>query len=98
MFLKYYYLLGEKQQMWLKQFKIALIEKNTENLSRLMDDIPSLSRPEDIEQALYLIKEASLLVQTLKDETVQTMGKMKKNIAFLKATEAPKLNNFDIKL
>jgi len=83
--------------MWLKQFKIALIEKNTENLSRLMDDIPTFSRPEDIEQALYLVKEASNLVLILKNETADNMGKIKKNIAFLKATEAPKINKFDIK-
>jgi len=84
--------------MWLKQFKIALVEKNTENLSRLMDDIPSFSRPEDIEQALFLIDEASKIVHTFKDETAKNMRKVEKSIAFLKATEAPKLNNFDVKL
>jgi len=84
--------------MWLKQFKIALVEKDTTALSRLMDDIPSFSRPEDMEQALYLTKEALTLVHTLKDETTMQMGKVKKNLTFLKVTEAPKSNNFDIKL
>jgi len=73
--------------MWLNQFKIALIEKNTDKLDLLMEDLPSFSDPKDIEQALYLLQEATTLVQELKDKTNASMQIMRKNISFLDATQ-----------
>ena len=84
--------------MWLTKLKIAIIEKNPEALDSLLDDIPELSEAEDIDQAIYLLKEASELLYTLQDETKISMGKIKKNISFLRSTERKTTNKLDIKL
>jgi len=83
--------------MWLNKLKIALIEKNLDNLAALMEDIPQLSGKKEMEEALYLIKSATELVESLKEETATSMKKMKKNINFLKATQAPVMGRLDIK-
>jgi len=49
--------------MWLTKLKIAIVEKNTDNLNKLMDDIPQLEDKKEIEEAIYLLKEASAIVQ-----------------------------------
>lgn len=82
--------------MWLANLKIAIIEKNTDKLKELMDDIPQLEEKKNIEEALYLIKEASELVHKLKDETAKSMRQMKKNIDFLKSTEHKTSNRLDV--
>jgi hypothetical protein len=84
--------------MWLIKLKIAIIEKNTDALDALLDDIPELSETADIEQAIYLLKEASELLYTLQDEAKISMGKIKKNISFLRSTERAHVNKLDIKL
>jgi hypothetical protein len=63
-----------------------------------MDDIPQLEDIKNIEEALYLLREASELVHTLKDETAHTMKQIQKNLKFLRSTESPTSNKFDIKL
>lgn len=73
--------------MWLKQFKIALIEKNTKQLDNLMDELPTLKDPQEIQQALHLLQEATHLVETLKNQTNSSLQIMKRNIAFLNATQ-----------
>ena len=82
--------------MWLNQLKIAIVERNTDRLSELMDDIPQLEKKEDIDQAICLIKEATELVQTLQSKTSTSMKQMKKNIDFLKSTEHKTSNRLDI--
>jgi len=83
--------------MWLSNLKIAIVEKNTDKLNELMDEIPQLENKEDINQAIYLIKEATELVQSLQNETSASMKQMKKNIDFLKSTEHKISNRLDIK-
>lgn len=89
---------GAKLIMWLSKLKIAIIEKDINTLDLLMDDIPTLSDADDIEQAIYLLKEAVDLISNLKDSTSTSMKKMKKNIDFLKSTEHKISNRLDIKL
>ncbi|WP_455757420.1 hypothetical protein [Sulfurimonas sp.] len=84
--------------MWLKQLKIAIVEKNTDNINKLMDDIPQLEDIDEINQAIYLLREASELVHTLKDDVSKSMIQMKKNIDFLKSTQSKKKSTLDIKL
>ena len=84
--------------MWLNQLKIAVVERNIEKIDELMDDIPQLETKEEIENAIYLLKEATGLVQGLKEETRNSMIQMKKNITFLRATEPQRPSKFDIKL
>jgi len=83
--------------MWLTSLKIAIVEKNTDRLNELMDEIPQLEQKEDIDQAIYLIKEATELVLTLQDETSASMKQMKKNIEFLKSTQSPTPNKLDLR-
>ncbi len=82
--------------MWLNSLKIAIIEKNTDSLQKLLDDIPKYEDKESKEQAIYLLREALELLHTLKDQTAADMMKIKKNIAFLNSTERVSLNKFDI--
>jgi len=82
--------------MWLNQLKIAIIEKDIERLSELMDTLPKLSKQEDIEIALSLIGEATKLVEGLRDGTNSSMLQIQKNISFLKSTQAPFASTLDI--
>ncbi|NCO01848.1 MAG: hypothetical protein GW906_08445 [Epsilonproteobacteria bacterium] len=82
--------------MWLTKLKIAIVEKNTDNLNKLMDDIPQLEDKKEIEEAIYLLKEASAIVQNLKDGLDKSMKQMQKNIKFLRVTESTASSKFDV--
>lgn len=84
--------------MWLNKLKIAVIEKNTDSLGQLIDDIPKLEDAKSIEEAIYLLREASELLRTLKDETSASMKQIKKNLQFLRSTDIPTSSKLDIKL
>ena len=82
--------------MWLNELKIAIIEKNTDKLNTLMDSLPELSDAKEINQALHLLKEATSLVEGLRDATEASMIQMQKNIKFLKSTQAPTVSKLDV--
>jgi len=82
--------------MWLNSLKIAIIEKDIDRLNLLMDDLPALKDTKEIETAVFLLKEATSLVQGLQDDTQASMLQMKKNLKFLKATQAPIVGGLDI--
>jgi len=82
--------------MWLKQLKIAVVQKDVALLSSLLEDVPALEDAKDIETAVYLLKEATNIMQTLQKETKASMIQMKKNMDFLNATTADKTAKFDI--
>lgn len=84
--------------MWLTDFKIAVAEENIDALDKLFDNVPHLTDLSEIEEAIYLLKEAMELVQTRKNETADTMSRIKKNINFLRSTHAPTIKKLDIKL
>lgn len=84
--------------MWLNKLKVAIAEKNTDNLNRLLDDMPAFSEAKDIQEAAYLLKEASQLLHTLKDETLSSMKQVKKNIEFLSSSQTQTSGKLDIKL
>ena len=75
--------------MWLDKLKIAIIEKNIESLTLLLNDIPVLENSKDREQVLYLLKEATAVFTNLKNEVAINMGKIKKNLLFLQSTRIP---------
>lgn len=83
--------------MWLHELKIAIVEKDINKLNLLLDNIPQLEKPEETDSALCLLEEASTIVLDLKESTAASMAQMKKNINFLKSTQAPSANKFDIK-
>lgn len=97
MFSKLFWKHGERLQMWINKLKIAIIEKNTEAIDGLLDDIPELDSAEEIEEAVYLLREAAELIHTLKNETSQSMRQIKKNIDFLRSTDVPTSSKLDIK-
>ncbi len=83
--------------MWLTKLKVALIEKNTDSLGELLDNIPQLSDAKEVQEAIYLLKEASELIHTLKDETTSSMKRIQKNLAFLRSTEMPSRKLLDVR-
>lgn len=89
---------GERPQMWLNKLKIATIEKDVASLEKLLRDVPELKEKREREEALYLLKEATLQMQKLKDETLVSMQQMKKNLDFLRATDSRSFKNLDIRL
>ncbi|MBL0708508.1 MAG: hypothetical protein JJW00_05635 [Sulfurimonas sp.] len=82
--------------MWLTDFQIALVEKNTDNLDKLLDNMPTFSDVKDMKTASYLLREANELIYTLKDETKIIMNKMKKNLKFLESTQQHPVNKLDL--
>ncbi len=84
--------------MWLNQLKIAIIEQNIDELNDLMQNIPELKKEIDVDSAICLLKEATILVSSLRDDIKSSMLQMQKTINFLKATESQKSSKFDIKL
>ncbi|MDY0122785.1 hypothetical protein [Sulfurimonas sp.] len=83
--------------MWLNRLKIAIVEKNPDALAKLLDDVPQLQDPKEIEEAIYLLKEATSLMERLKDETKASMKQIKKNLDFLRSTDIPTSKKLDIK-
>jgi len=82
--------------MWLKEFKIALIQKDISTLEKLVEDLPPLKKAEEIDEALHLLTAATAFITELRDETKTSMLQMKKNIDFLKSTQAPLVSKLDI--
>jgi hypothetical protein len=82
--------------MWLKAFTIAIVEKDIDKLNHLMDVIPEFDKKADIQSAVALINEAKKLVETLRDDTQNSMIQMQKNIKFLKSTQAPTISKLDV--
>ena len=83
--------------MWLTNLKIAIIEKDTDKLNKLLDETPQLKDETEIQEAMYMLREAFGLVHTLRDDTEKSMVQIKKNIDFLNATEHNISNKLDIK-
>ena len=84
--------------MWIKKLQIAIIEKNADAIGELMKITPKFENPKEIENAMYLLREAAELLYTLKDETALSMKQLKKHIDFLKSTQPATKNKLDIKL
>ncbi len=85
MFLEIFLKRGEKLQMWLNKFKVALVEKNVDTINKLLDDIPEFSL-DQAQQASYLMREAATLLYSLQDEITASKKQIKQNINFLKSS------------
>lgn len=84
--------------MWLTELKIAIIEKDTKRLDALLDHTPQMESIQEIEEAIYLLREANEMMQYLKDETAASMKQIKKNVGFLDSTHVQTKRQIDIKL
>lgn len=83
--------------MWIKELKIAIIEKNVDKIDKLLKDIPQLEDSADMEESIYLLEEAANLLKSLQSTTQVAMIKIKKNIDFLRSTEHKHSKRIDIK-
>jgi hypothetical protein len=83
--------------MWLKKLKIAVIEKNMDALTALLEDIPLLEDPHEQEEALYLLREATKIYTVARDDIALSMQQMRKNIDFLNSAQAQQSAKFDIR-
>jgi hypothetical protein len=81
---------------WLKEFKAAVITKNTHKISQLIDEMPQFEKVEQMQEVAYLIKEAYTLLEQLKDQTRLQMNQIKKNIDFIESTASKQKNNLDV--
>jgi len=84
------------QLMWLQEFKIALVEEDTDKLTDLSTQELQFGTVAEMEEAMILIQQAEKLFKRLKDETAVAMKLMKKNIDFVRSTQAPLDNKLDI--
>jgi len=82
--------------MWLNQLKIAVVQKDIDQIDKLLEDIPTLNNTKEMKEAASLLQEATKIVEKLKDETATSMQQMKKNIDFLNSATANKTAKFDI--
>lgn len=82
--------------MWVNELKVAIVQEDVEKIDTLLDDVPNLSDKKEIEEAVYLLREASLLLHTLQDEVSVSMQKIQKNIKFIRSTESKKKHRFDV--
>jgi len=82
--------------MWLNQLKVAIVQKDTLLLNKLLDDLPSFKDADEIESTLYLLKEAMTVMQSLKSEVGHSLVQIKKNMKFLSSTQSIQGNKLDI--
>jgi hypothetical protein len=68
--------------LWLDTLQLAIINDNHADISKLLEEIPKLSR-EDAIEARYLIEATIDEFQIKKISLQETMQKIKKNSAFL---------------
>jgi len=85
-----------KQQLWLNALKGAVVQENTEQLEKLLENVPRFDTLQEMKTALYLFEEAKRVVEGLKKETTHSMVQMKKNIDFLNSTTVDKKASFDV--
>ncbi len=98
MFLKSFWQLGEKPLMWLNKFKLAIATKDGDKINNLISQIPSFSNLDEANQALFLVKEATVVIENLQNETSAQLRHLKKHIEFLDSTHESQATNLDIKL
>lgn len=86
----------DNKLMYLQEFKIALIEKDIQKLEKLADIDLQFDTVKEMQEAMFLIKQAEEFLRELKNDTALSMQQLKKNIDSLKATEAPAVKKLDI--
>ncbi|MEA1893536.1 MAG: hypothetical protein U9N33_12645 [Campylobacterota bacterium] len=83
--------------MWINKFKVAIATQNSELIQELLAEIPSFENLEDAKQALYLVKEATELIEQLQDKLSAQMKHLKSHIEFLDATTVVEVSKLNIK-
>jgi actin-related protein len=83
--------------MWLSSLQVAIVEKDTDKLDELLDELPKFKDEVEMKKASYLLREALELLYTLQDETSESMKQIKKNLDFLDSTQNKPTNKLDLK-
>ena len=82
--------------MWLNEFKVALITKDTKKIGELVLDVPEFETQEEREEAYYLYTQSLELLTNLKNETLASMKKMKDAITFMESSYIKSSTKLDI--
>jgi len=82
--------------MWLNQLKAAVVTKDTKRFALLLEEVPKLENPQEIEEALYLIEAAKGILEEFKVQTQASMVQLQKNKAFLNSARGNSQSRFDI--
>ena len=67
----------------MNNLKIAVIENDIEHIGRLIQNVPSFTDLDEAKEALVLIQESIILVDTEKTKMMEIMKKIKQTQAFL---------------
>ena len=90
-------MLGEKSaNMWLNQFKVALIEEDIDKMSELLDTMPQFETIKELEEAKYLIANAFDDALTQKNKISIILSEIKKKSSFLKSGYDAKSHKLNI--
>ena len=81
---------------WLDEFKVAIVSKDSQKISALIETMPNFEKIEEMQEALFLVKEAYTWMSELRDEVLSQRRQIKKNIDFLESTVSRGSNGFDV--
>lgn len=84
--------------MWLNNVKKALILKEFETLSQLIEEMPSFESLDEMEEAAYLLHHVKTLLEAEQSSTLSSIKQLKNTIDFLKATENTPASSINLKL
>ena len=82
--------------MWATKLKLAIVAKDTDSVEALLESIPKFDTLDDAQEVLFLLREATILVHTLQDETAVSMKRVKKNIDFIKSNQVKPANTLNL--
>ena len=87
---------GEMKLMWINDFKLAIISKDTNKIDFLVTQMPQFESLSEMQEAFYLLNHAKELLEGLKDETAKSMKKIKDTIRYIESTSTKNTVNLDI--
>jgi len=88
---------GEKvyKMSWINSFTVALVQKDIEKVTKLLNSIDELESIEDKQKGSALIEQAITLFETEKNVARQKMTQMIKSKKFLKSSHLEQATRFN---
>lgn len=83
--------------MWLTKLKTALVLKDIDSFSSLVDEMPIFETLEEMEQAAYLLQQLKTLLEEEKSQTVKIMHQIKNTLDFLNSTQINQPTSINLK-
>jgi len=84
--------------MWVERFKAALVLEEPDTIAALLDEMPRFETRQEVEEAAYLLLQASEMIEQQKRLTAHTLQHHKSTIDFLKSSQTPADSSLNIKL